>query len=128
MVIFIMIFINSILMSLFPFLRMELPPEAMDLGSKITLVSYHEGRHSNLDVITKEDSRYEIIFSFLKENKTNWRYDIASYAPDVELGGNGISIYCNRNLTIIHFLSKDKTHVSLSNNSSRQSFCGLPHE
>ncbi len=116
---------KAFLMSIFSFWRMELPPEALNFGNRLEIIVYEKGSQSSTEFVDQTDPKYRSIMEFLAANKKNWKQDTSSYAPDILVKGNGITLNCRKGNAIIYYTHNEKESLQFSSDTTSVSCCGL---
>ncbi len=104
---------------------MELPPEALNFGNRLEIIVYEKGVASSTESADQTDPRYRSVMEFLANNKKNWKQDTSSYAPDILVKGNGITLNCRKGNAVIYYINDEKEPLQFSSDATSVSYCGL---
>lgn len=92
-----MFLIKALLMSIFPFYRIDFPVNL--IPTSIAYIEYNKGQEiKNTNLNTKEIASIKDFFS---KNMNGWRYDLTTYAPRHLLTSPNIKINCLDEGTIV---------------------------
>jgi len=116
---------KAFLMSIMPFWRVELPPEAYNLGPEIQVIYYKNGSEDRTIKLIQSDPGYQQILHYLTQSKKVWKYDTTSYAPIILIRGSGITLNCFNRSSVVYFKDQNSNPIQLSSDPILAPNCGL---
>lgn len=117
--------IKAFLMSIMPFWRVEMPPEAYSLGPEIQIITYKNGSEGRTIKLVQSDPGYQQIIHYLTQSKKAWKYYAISYAPKILIRGNGITLNCFNQSSVVYFNDQNNNPTQLSSDPILAPNCGL---
>lgn len=102
----------SLLMSSLPFLAVDFP--AAQLPAQFAVTRPGRGNAGSVSTIVATDPAYVALVALLREERSGWHGDYASYVPRLTFKGKDMSINCMRNRLVVNYTSRDGSMAQIS--------------
>jgi len=96
-----MFMLKAILMMIFPFYRINLPPNIYP--QSFTYSEYDHGVVVNKKIVAHGDVLYVALRDQLKKESSGWKYDITTYAPQYLFSSDLVKINCTGKMVVINY-------------------------